>query len=63
VITAYADQTFKRVDPNVVTGIVRKPFEMAELGNVVRLCIAGIEEVSNKTDETKPRARPGASEH
>lgn len=44
VISAYADQKFKEVDPNVVTGVIRKPFEVADLGNVVRLCVAGIDE-------------------
>ena len=43
VITAYADQKFKEVDPTVVTGVVRKPFEVAELGNLVRLCVDGFE--------------------
>ena len=44
VITAYADQTFKKVDPNIVTGVVRKPFEIADVGNVIRLCVAGFNE-------------------
>lgn len=43
VISAYADQKFKEVDPNIVTGIVRKPFEVADLGNLVRLCVDGYE--------------------
>jgi two-component system response regulator PilR (NtrC family) len=43
VISAYADQKFKLVDPDVVTGVIRKPFEVAELGNVVRLCVEGFE--------------------
>jgi len=43
VITAYADQKFKEVDPTVVTGVVRKPFEVADLGNLVRLCVDGLE--------------------
>ena len=42
VITAYADQKFKHVDPNVVAGVLRKPFEVADLGNLVRLCIHGL---------------------
>ena len=41
VITAYADQTFKNVDPGIVAGVLRKPFEVAELGNLVRLCAYG----------------------
>lgn len=47
VITAYADQKFKEVDPNVVTGVVRKPFEVAEIGTVVRLCVDGFEDARN----------------
>jgi two-component system response regulator PilR (NtrC family) len=45
VITAYADQKFKRVDPNIVAGVVRKPFEVAELGSLVRLCAHAMEDV------------------
>jgi CheY-like chemotaxis protein len=44
VITAYADQRFKKVDPNIVAGVLRKPFEVAELGNIVRLCVTGFDE-------------------
>ena len=51
VITAYADQTFKAVDPNVVTGVLRKPFEMADLGNVIRLCVSGIDEAAQSEEE------------
>ncbi|HEX2836469.1 MAG TPA: response regulator [Thermoanaerobaculia bacterium] len=43
VVTAYADQKFKEVDPNIVSGVLRKPFEVAELGTVVRLCVYGFE--------------------
>ena len=38
VITAYADQKFKDVDPDIVAGVLRKPFEVADLGAVVRQC-------------------------
>jgi two-component system, chemotaxis family, chemotaxis protein CheY len=51
VITAYADQKFKEVDPNIVTGVLRKPFEVADLGNLVRLCVTGFQEAM-KLDET-----------
>ena len=51
VITAYADQTFKAVDPNVVTGVIRKPFEVSTLGNVVRLCVSGIDEATHRYEE------------
>jgi CheY-like chemotaxis protein len=55
VITAYADQKFKEVDPNIVTGIVRKPFEVADLGNLVRLCVDGYENAvrTESFEETK----------
>ena len=43
VITAYADQKFKDVDPTIVAGVLRKPFEVAELGSLVRLCISGFD--------------------
>jgi CheY-like chemotaxis protein len=41
VITAYSDQTFKQVDPSIVAGVLRKPFEIAELGEILRLCVHG----------------------
>ena len=44
VITAYADQKFKRVDPDIVAGVIRKPFEVAELGSLVRLCAIGLDD-------------------
>ena len=43
VITAYADQKFKQVDPEIVSGVLRKPFEVADLGGLVRLCISGFD--------------------
>ncbi len=43
VITAYADQKFKEVDPEIVAGVIRKPFEIADLGNLVRLCVSGFD--------------------
>jgi CheY-like chemotaxis protein len=44
VITAYADQKFKQVDPAVVSGVIRKPFEVADVGALVRLCATGYDE-------------------
>lgn len=41
IVTAYADQKFKSVDPNLVAGVIRKPFEVADLGSLVRLCVTG----------------------
>ena len=57
VITAYADQKFKEVDPTIVAGVIRKPFEIAELGNLVRLCVHGFQsEVSHKLYLSRDRA-------
>jgi CheY-like chemotaxis protein len=44
VITAYADQKFKEVDSSIVAGVIRKPFEVSEIGLLVRLCAAGAED-------------------
>src|ERR1044071_5770727 len=46
VISAYADQKFKQVDPNIVAGVLRKPFEVSDVGNLVRLCVNGYDEVA-----------------
>jgi len=43
VISAYADQRVRGVDPSVVAGILRKPFEVADLGGIVSLCIHGLD--------------------
>ena len=57
VITAYADQRFKEVDAELVSGVLRKPFEVAELGDLVRACVNGFtEEVSQKLFFSKDRA-------
>lgn len=39
VVTAFADQTFKDVDSDIVAGVLRKPFEIADIGNLIRLCV------------------------
>ena len=57
VITAYADQRFKEVDSELVSGVLRKPFDVAELGNLVRACVNGFtEEVTQKLVLSKDRA-------
>jgi len=57
VISAYADQRFKQVDPNIVAGVIRKPFEIAELGSMIRLCVRGLdEELSKKLYYSSDRA-------
>lgn len=48
VITAYADQKFKQVDPNVVAGVIRKPFEVAEIGGLVRLCAVAMDDQTSE---------------
>ena len=44
VITAYADQKFKEVNPEIVAGVIRKPFEVSEVGNLVRQCVRGFQD-------------------
>lgn len=65
VITAYADQRFKEVDSKIVSGVIRKPFEVADLGSIVRLCVSGLdEEVAQRLYTSSDRAiREFAREH
>jgi two-component system response regulator PilR (NtrC family) len=57
VITAYADQSFKEVDSSVVSGVLRKPVEVAELGEIVRLCVSGFHnELSQRLYVSSDRA-------
>jgi CheY-like chemotaxis protein len=57
VITAYADQRFKEVDSEIVSGVLRKPFEVAELGDLVRSCVTGFtDEVGERLFLSKDRA-------
>jgi len=57
VITAYADQRFKEVDSELVSGVLRKPFDVTELGNLVRACVNGFtEEVTQKLVLSKDRS-------
>ena len=48
VITAYADQKFEKVDSTIVAGVLRKPFEIAEVGSLVRLCVNGFDSESSQ---------------
>lgn len=41
IVTAYADQTFKRADSSIVSGVIHKPFDVAEIGSLVRHCVFG----------------------
>jgi CheY-like chemotaxis protein len=57
VITAYADQRFKEVDSEIVSGVLRKPFEVAELGDLVRACVNGFTaELNERLFFSKDRA-------
>lgn len=37
VITAYTDQRYKELDPEIVAGVLRKPFDVADVGQLVSL--------------------------
>ncbi|HYI13355.1 MAG TPA: response regulator [Thermoanaerobaculia bacterium] len=63
VITAYADQKFKEVDPNLVAGVLRKPFEIADLGNLVRLCVHGYDDATERLKYTGHALEQVATEH
>jgi CheY-like chemotaxis protein len=54
VISAYAEQKFKEVDPTVVAGVLRKPFEVADLGSLVQLCVTGYESAAREHPERAP---------
>lgn len=59
VITAYSDQKFKEVDSAVVAGVIRKPFEVSEIGLVVRLFALGVdddEKLRSVLESTRDRA-------
>ncbi|HKR63824.1 MAG TPA: response regulator [Thermoanaerobaculia bacterium] len=60
VITAYADQKFKEVDPSIVSGVLRKPFEVADLGGVISLCVEGYDEAMHR--ELKHASDPAIRE-
>lgn len=63
VITAYADQKFKQVDPNVVAGVLRKPFEIAELGGLIRACVEGFEDARRAARSRRPAVEPVMKHH
>lgn len=58
VITAYADQRFKEVDPEVVAGVLRKPFEVAELGRLIQSCVEGFEAARQTIGSRRPAVEP-----
>ena len=66
VITAYADQKFKEVNPEVVAGVIRKPFEVGEVGNLVRQCVRGFQDGLRKrpgSDDDTLRVLPPVRAH
>ena len=44
VISAYSEQAFRQIDADIVSGVLRKPFEVADVAGIVRLCVAGFEQ-------------------
>jgi CheY-like chemotaxis protein len=58
IVTAYADHRFKQVDSSVVAGIIHKPFDVAEVGSLVRQCVLpGDSERSDTADPPEPVER------
>ena len=55
-MSAYADQKFKEIDSDIVAGVLRKPFEVGELGNLIQLCVRGFEEAT----KDHPRRAPAS---
>ena len=54
VVTAYADQKFKEVDADIVAGVIRKPFEVADLGDIVKRCVTGFMEAVKTIQPPSP---------
>ena len=64
VITAYADQRFKDVASTVVAGVLRKPFEVSEVGSLVRLCVKGVDvELSQRLHVARDRSIRDFAQH
>jgi CheY-like chemotaxis protein len=58
VISAYADRKFKEVDPDYVAGVIRKPFEIADLGSLVRYCVHGYDHATRRHLMAVPHEGP-----
>ncbi len=56
VMSAYSDQRFREVDPDVVAGVFRKPFDVSELSNVVRFCLQGSDQVPARLFYSREKA-------
>lgn len=57
IVTAYADETFKRANSRVVSGVIHKPFDVTEIGSLVRHCVFGSDpEVSRLLQSSTDRA-------
>lgn len=44
VISAYADQTVRKVDTSVVAGVIHKPFDVSDVASLIRHIILGWDE-------------------
>lgn len=53
VISAYADQRVRGVDASIVSGVLRKPFEVGDLGGIVSLCIHGLDHELMMVEQTE----------
>ena len=58
VITAYADQKFKEVDPSLVAGVLRKPFEVGDLAGLIQSCVDGFESAKRAIASHRPAVEP-----
>ena len=56
VMSIHAERRFREVDPDVVAGMLRKPFDVSELSNVVRLCLEGAAQIPERLFYSKERA-------
>lgn len=64
VVTAYADQQFKKVDPDIVAGVLRKPFDVADLEEIVASCVKSYERARSMpaSDDDTVRILPPSAE-
>ena len=56
VMSSHAERRFREVDPDVVAGMLRKPFDVSELSNVVRLCLQDAAQIPERLFYSKERA-------
>lgn len=57
VISAYADQMYRSVDTSVVCGVLHKPFDVGEVGSLLRHVVGGWDdELANALRNSRERA-------